>query len=250
MTNLADDLWWLPEGLQLVSLRFGVAHTEALSDEDGIGELWQSFKSGEPSEDPKAYAIEDVAKWVEAWSNENVYRSLWVYDDSGRDKLLGPFYFDLDADDLNDAPDLEGALRATRHLVEILGIRGIGESDIRVSFTVHKGFNVEVRPEIVGVFDGTTWSRRHSEILKELRRIGLRDSQGYDLNFVSPTVRLDHIFHRLPPHGLSHSHVRLVGSKNVWLAPDGTKRWRLKRHVPLNALFSSSASDIAGSARK
>jgi len=68
-------------------------------------------------------------------------------------------------------------------------------------------------------------------------------------NFVSPSVRVDNIFSRFRPHFLNHEHLRLAGSRNVWLAADGTKRWRTKRELAVEELFARTAFEIAGEAK-
>jgi hypothetical protein len=247
--NLEADLWWLPPDVVLGSILVGVGHTEPLGDHDDLGALFQSFgQGGLPSTRAKAYTLAQVGRWREAWYDENVYRSLRLFDLAGRPALLGPFYLDFDADDAPDGtPDLEEAELAARRSIELLRAEGTDERDFKVWFTGHKGFNVEVRPDAVGVGDGASWAGVYADVLAKLRRYGVPQGVATPgINYVSPTVCLDRIFDERNPSQPGHTHLRVVGSKNVWLASDGTKRWRVKREVSLDELFKRTAREIAG----
>jgi hypothetical protein len=82
--------------------------------------------------------------------------------------------------------------------------------------------------------------------MAKLREAGLGGQPVRANNYVQPNVSVDSIFNRFNLHQPRHTHLRLAGSKNVWLADDGTKRWRIKREVSIEELFSKDAAEIAG----
>ena len=230
------DFWWLSDA-EPDALLLGVAHTEPLRDADDLGQMIRSVDAhGLPSATAVPLALSDLTEWRGRCANENVYRSLRLFDLERRPVKVGPFYLDLDADDGPDGePDFDAAAIATRQVAELLMRLAVQRVDLKVWMTGHKGFNVEVRPEALAIDGPEAWVQRHDNVLASLH--------------LPPRVGIDRIFSRFPPHALRHKYLRLTSSKNVWLAADGSKRWRIKREVTLEELFNRTGLQIAGEAQ-
>lgn len=117
--------------------------------------------------------VSEIGRWRANHKNTNVYRSLKVWkDNSKREPLTGPFIVDID----NEDGCLDDALSVTRKAVKsILSVYGVSDNDVRVFFTGHKGFNIEVRPESVGITGSPDEQNSRTEcirkeLIKELRQ--------------------------------------------------------------------------------
>lgn len=193
--------------------------------------------------------LQEEQQWRQRWNNINVFRSLFVYNCHREPVHVGPFYVDIDADrDEFGVRHYEGALHVARLVIDLLRQRGAAEPDMRVWFTGHKGFNVEARPEALGLPTHpasalAAWACLHEEVLDALRK--QTGTAGHPVvNQVGDYVYLDTIVKRSPPHELKHSYLRLPGSINVWIEDGGTKRGRMKRIMDFHLVRSEDASAL------
>jgi hypothetical protein len=177
-----------------------------------------------------------------------VFRTLELYDDiTVQPRYIGPFVLDIDGETDGEPLGLTDAAAVARAAFDEILKLGAREQDIRVVFSGHKGFNLEVRPEAVGLFAERalgppgSWRSMTNMLVQRLRaRFGCTDVMG---NIVTNrgTV-IDHMFEARPPHELKrpHRYLRLMGSENVWIDGSGCERAGLKRVVPVGALISAA----------
>jgi hypothetical protein len=122
--------------------------------------------------------------------------------------------------------NLDEALQATRKLVrEYLCHLGAGTS--RVFFTGHKGFNIEVRPQAIGI---TSTSNRQQEFDCRLKDI----KKEFGDNFVDRR----------------HRYLRLRDSINRWISNDGKISNRMKFELTPDELNSMSIHEICRKSEK
>jgi len=237
MQDTRGDFWWLPKSATISDFRVGFQHYEPDSDWD-------------PTPPRNLHAIDELPRLAQQFSEENVFRSLKVFDSKGL-ALLGPFYLDIDAGS-EDSPNLDETLLVARACVVLLRDAGTSDTDLRVLFSGCKGFNVEVRPETfftkqhqdLGIRE---WEESHRQIVGALRKSqGVFNSNplvvaahGTQIDRVVKRVGSSSIFH------VSHHFLRLTGSWNVW--PKGRGRAR-KLEVPIDQLFTKTIEEIQLSA--
>lgn len=197
------DFWWLtPEQANKYVYVELVCH-QPLTDEDDAP--YNDFNN------PSFAKIQNIPKWCNTYQNTNIYRSLKIWPDNLKKEVLsGPFVIDIDNDD-----NLIDALNVTRKVVGcVFNSYNLKESDIRLFFTGHKGFNIEVLPsafELAGAQSeqDNKAERIRKKIISELRRNAESTSElGQCSNIVSEQgTIIDPI----------HNHVRLHDSINKWI---------------------------------
>jgi hypothetical protein len=207
-----------------------LVHHQPLTDEDDTPH--QDFNN------PCFTGIQNISEWRNKHQNTNVYRSLKIWSDNLKSEaLLGPFVIDID----NDCGKLDDTLIVARNAVKCLvNSYNLQESDIRLFFTGHKGFNIEVLPSAFGLA-GTPSEQDNKadcirkKIISELRRnAGLASQQGQARNLVSEEgTIIDGI----------HDYVRLHDSINKWIENGGYKA-RRKIGLTLSELNSLSLKQI------
>jgi hypothetical protein len=189
-----------------------LVHHQPLTDEDDAP--CQAFNN------PCFAGIQSISKWCNKYQNTNVYRSLKIWsDNSKKEALSGPFVVDID-----NSKNLADTLIVTRKAVKcIFNSYNLKESDLRLFFTGHKGFNIEVLPSALGLA-GTQSEQDNKadcireKIISELRRnAGLASQPGQCRNLVSEQGTL------IDP---IHKHVRLHDSINKWIEDGGYKARR------------------------
>lgn len=160
--RLLSDFWWLSPAEKDECLYVELVNDPLLKDDDAP---LQAFSR------PCFSLVSEMGRWRANLRNTNVYRSLKVWkDNSKREALTGPFIVDID----NENGCLDDALTVTRKAVKsALSLYGVGPNDVRVFFTGHKGFNIEVRPSSVGITGSPEEQKskgecRRKEIIKEL----------------------------------------------------------------------------------
>lgn len=241
-----DDFWWIPRLNAASELLVGVAHLEAQRDDDyGLLQMSRSIDAkGRASTLASLHPLPFLQEWRSIWKDENVFRTYELFDSDGQPVLIGPFYLDID----NENGDLDDALSVTRDCIALLRSEGVASLDLRVLFTGHKGFNVEVRPEAVGLNSTDmsklgSWREKTAEIILALRT--QRAITGGNINTVSArgTV-IDHILSQSPHFPIKHKYLRLVGSKNTWIDMANEKRWRIKVEVDVAKPFASPAASF------
>jgi len=210
------DLWWLPDGTREDDLLLKVAHQDPISRNFDVEE--------------EAYPIPAVPAWRLERSNTNVFRSVLLYDDNLKPVFEGPFYLDIDC--VEGSIDLDDAAKVTTTVVESLLGWNVEQKDLRILFSGHKGFNVEVRPEALGVRSSygsgnqVGWAKARRRIIAAVQQSASFERRN-PINVVSSkgTV-IDRI----------HGHLRLVGSKNAWIDDSGKTRTATKSVISIDEL--------------
>lgn len=236
------DFWWLAPGEAKKYKFVYVKHHEPYSDEPNsdrdplsVPQYHSVDESGNFSKDMKRYSADFLNEWKKRCRNTNVFRSLALYvAEASTEKLLGPFVVDIDHEEYVEGKgyvqDLDEALKATRKVVKCLRQRyRVNESDLRVLFTGHKGFNIEVRPRAVGIGSVNSQREQFEARLAEIDR-DLQRSGGKQL--------VDKL----------HDYIRLHNSVNRWVGHDGQEVARMKIELTLDELFSSEATAICSRA--
>ena len=140
----------------------------------------------------------------------------------------------------------DDALIMTRNAVKcIVNSYDLKERDIRLFFTGHKGFNIEVLPSALGLAgtqneQDNKADRIWKKIISELRRnAGLASKPGQCRNLVSEQGTL------IDP---IHKHVRLHDSINEWIEC-GTAKARKKIGLTLSELGCLTLENIIAKSR-
>lgn len=224
------DFWWLTFEQANKYVYVELVHHQPLTNEDNAPH--QDFNN------PCFTGIQSISEWRNKYQNTNVYRSLRIWsDNSKREALSGPFVIDID----NECGKLDDTLIVTRKAVKcIFNSYNLKESDLRLFFTGHKGFNIEVLPSALGLA-GTQSEQDNKadcireKIISELRRnAGLASQPGQCRNLVSEQGTLIDLIHK---------HVRLHDSINKWIENGGQKA-RRKIALTLKELCSLQIEQI------
>ncbi len=235
---LETDFWWLrPEEVKKYKFVL-VGHHDPYSDEPDSDRQpfsvpwYHSVDESENlSKDMKRYSLDFLNKWRRRCRNTNVFRSLALFvAEENAEELLGPFVVDIDREEYvpgkGYVQHLDDALEATRKAVRYLQQRyRVNESDLHVLFTGHKGFNIEVRPQAIGI---TSVSNRRKEFEARLEEINGDLGAGGGKRFVDKL----------------HDDVRLHNSVNKWLGHNGQEVARMKYELALDDLFKLTATAI------
>jgi hypothetical protein len=220
--HASSELWWLPDGFDVGQLRVGVGHHEPVAeDESSASVAWLHALDG--SADEPLYGVDVLSQWRTLWKDDNVYRLSELHDSAGRPVLIGPFLLDLDND-----RDLGSALAVARAAFGLLRSPGYGieAADVRVYFSGHKGFNLEVRPGALGIAPDSSMRSQlqraydvQQALIGDLRRV--RGVRNKTVNAVDDEeTYADRIY---GPGSLRYSYIRLPESLNVWVDVAGNR---------------------------
>ena len=228
------DFWWLTSEQASMYVNVGLVHHQPLADKDSAPR--QAF------ENPYIAEIQGILEWCNKYQNTNVYRSLKIWsDNSKREALSGPFIIDID-----NARNLADTLIMTRKAVRLIfRSHELKESDIRLFFTGHKGFNIEVLPSVLGLVGTPTEQDNEADcirkkIINELRRkAGLVSEQGQARNLVSKNCTII---------DLIHDYIRLHDSINKWIEC-GVTIARKKIELPLSDFTNLRLDQILESSK-
>ncbi|MHB8375677.1 MAG: hypothetical protein ACYDEB_01785 [Dehalococcoidia bacterium] len=229
-----NDFWWLPARLLCDDLQIRVGHCDPPAPDEAAHIRWHSLTpAGNLAESDALFPLTFIHEWRNACKNENVFRSLKLTAPHLEHPIIGPFVVDIDGGETSQgAPDIADAAKVTKATVQTLRDKGVGEPDMRVLFTGHKGFCIEVRPESLeltcSLTGGGAWREKLQELIDEVRNVtGFR---GTIRNHVTAAgTMIDHIF---DGNGrLKHPYLRLSESLNVWLSREGRTDKRVKRRV-------------------
>lgn len=272
--NQMSDLWWLPKNVATDKLLIGVGHHEVVADDEEVPPLDRWYRSfghkGNLSNCIKYYPIQLVNDWRKACNNTNVYRTLKVFDkNTGEASLLGPFLIDIDNSDenLDDAQAI--ANQVTTYLLDE---QKIPKDDMRIFFSGRKGFNVEIRPETLGIRGSVPdqiklSSSKLDEIIAVLRNKNniqdsyrdIVDGQGVVIGRANTTPRslvsnhgtsIDQIYGDRFGYELKHPYIRLHNSTNKWIRDSGSEIARMKIELTVEQLCSMSAVGISSNAEE
>ena len=236
-----SDYWWLSpsQRSQYQHTKFG--HHRPIGDnEDPRSVNW----------DINIYSIDKLEDWREKFQNTNVYRALKIVSTPpGVGEIIGPFLVDID----NGDEDLEDALTVTKTTFFLLHNElKVETNNLRVFFTGHKGFNFEIRPQVLGI-QGTFVDqvRKSAEVLYRITE-ALRVGKSWQIrNQVSDkgTV-VDQIYGDRFGYRLKHPCIRLHNSLNMWISSDGETKTRMKIELTFDELDKISVSEIVRRSEK
>lgn len=257
------DFWWLSPDEKRTYCYVELVHHEPLKDDDSPSSAFSN---------PRVYSTAYIDQWRN-WNeihNTNVYRSLKMWSDVSKQKeLRGPFILDID----NEHGDLDDALRVARKTVRYIKLHcNIAAEDMRIFFTGHKGFNIEIRPRVLQIQGSIEEQIQRSAVKREQIIKGLQHGKklggGYLAVFVSGKV----IFRdRISGEELRrgeleqkninmvsgkgtviddiHKFVRLRDSFNEWIESTG-KISRRKRELTEDELNESTIEEIIARSEK
>ncbi|MBI4187452.1 MAG: hypothetical protein HY530_08135 [Chloroflexi bacterium] len=249
------DFWWLTPEQANKYVYVELVHHQPLTDEDDAPH--QSFNN------PCFAGIQNISKWCNKYQNTNVYRSLKIWPNNSKgEALLGPFVVDID-----NSKNLDNALTVTRNAVSwLIKCYNLKESDIRLFFTGHKGFNIEILPSALGLAgtpsgqDNKADSIRKAVIkaLQQSKNVSGGYSVGYengrvvyrDLNtgkYVAKRDTANRVSNSVSAEGTiidpPHEYTRLHNSINEWIE-HGVKKARRKIGLTLSELNSLPLKEI------
>jgi hypothetical protein len=228
-----SDFWWLTPDKIAKYKYVQLMHKEPYSDRFDQKQpldvnTYNSLDAkGNLSEAVKRYPIDFIEKWKMKCENTNVFRSFSLFSaEHNGDEILGPFLLDIDRQNGSDkgyVMNLNEALEDTRRLVKdyLYKLCKLKDNDLRIFFSGHKGFNIEVRPEALGIASLNNRWKQLRDIRKDINGI-------FRANFID-TIK---------------EHIRLHNSINSWTAIDGNKMNRMKFEVSLYELNNLSADEI------
>jgi len=193
--------------------------------------------------------IDELEHWRERFQNTNVYRALKIASaSSGEDEIIGPFLVDVD----NGAGDLGDALVVTRKTFRLLHDKlRVDIDSLRIFFTGHKGFNVEIRPQALDIQGSTNDQvRKSANVLHQITET-LRGGKSWQTrNQVSDAgTVVDQIYgDRYSGYRLKHPYIRLHSSLNMWISSDGKTKTRMKIELTVDELNKLPTTAIASRA--
>jgi hypothetical protein len=233
-----SDFWWLTPDDTAEYKHVELMHQEPYSDEPGsnrqpltVPTFHSLDASGNLSPVVKRHSIKFIDEWRSKCSNTNVFRSLKLFSAAHHgDELLGPFLIDIDRQqgrpNKGYVMNLDEALEDTRRLVQRCLCK-LREDDYRIFFSGHKGFNIEVRPQALGIVSSDEQQQQFTNMRAHINR-------AFRSDFVDPIKR----------------HMRLHDSINCWIANNGKKVSRMRFELSLSNLNSLSVGDICERAEK
>jgi len=236
-----SDFWWLNsnERSRYQYTEFG-HHRPICDDEDPSSVNW----------DTNTYSINELEHWRDRFQNTNVYRALRIASDSlGEEEIIGPFLVDID----NSDEDLGDALIVTRKTFCLLRDEfSVDINNLRIFFTGHKGFNLEIRPQDLGIRGSTNDQiRKSADVLHQITEVLRRGKSWQVTNCVSDTgTVIDQIYGDRFCYTLKHPHIRLHGSQNMWISSDGKTKTRMKIELTFDELNKLPVTEIAGRAEE
>jgi len=206
---IEEEFWWLTRLGLPISGQVGVALNQWTPPACDV--LFREFRD--------LVSIDSLASWAAQRNWENVHRTLEVSNILDTHSFaVGPFVIDIDTDekcfDEKAKPtdsQLEDARRLTLEVVEYFIGKGVPLADLRVYFSGHKGFHVElVFPTNPEFHHASNWNCLWNKEIREL--------QG--------TFRSSKINTTIDP---VHYHVRLNTSINCWGPLEFESRQRVTR---------------------
>lgn len=224
------DFWWLISEQANKYVYVELVHHQPLTDKDDAPR--HDFNN------PCFTGIQNISEWRIKYQNTNVYRSLKIWSNNLKSEALsGPFVIDID----NECGKLDDTLIVTRAAVKcIVNSYNLKESDIRLFFTGHRGFNIEVLPSALRLVGAPSEQNNKAdcmrkEIINKLRQAtNLTSMQGNAMNLISENgTIIDRI----------HDYVRLHNSINRWIENGGQKA-RRKTSLTLKELCSLQIEQI------
>lgn len=250
-----SDLWWLRPG-EVGQFRFlYLGHHYPMTDDDQPSlDCWfHSLAAKELSHAKVLYSVSFLNEWRKLCNDTNVFRSLKLFESTQDNTVvMGPFLVDIDNSRWDEVAqvyeeDLQDALHITQRAVQVLtGRWRIPKQDIRIFFSGRKGFNLEVRPEALGIDGDYTQQLKASSVkLEELVGALTHQKVPISTNTVSSRQTVIDTIYGTRRHGirLKHPFIRLHESFNVWTAVGEEKR-RRKIELTLEELDKTEIAQI------
>lgn len=235
--SAVSDLWWVdPDEGSLPGYLYLAHHSPGdVAGQPARQQWYYSLTTkGDLAPERKRYRPDFTAEWRQRCQNSNIYRSLQLFSsERGDEAALGPFLLDIshpagDNEGLNDAWDV------TRKALTLLRrVWLLPEQSLRLFFTVRRGFNLEVRPAVLGI--GGPYARQLESSWHTLRQLtgSLKGETGGPANQVtSRGTVVAEAYGGADGPALQQPLIRLHGSENVWRTQRGVKRQR-KIEVPV-----------------
>ena len=229
-----SDFWWLSSEVDASRLQIGLCTHRPLTDSERPTFAWRcAFDNREVSikGSPCLHLLKEVEEAGQLSHNINVYRSLELFDEQQRPQVLGPLVIDVD-NETQGPPfqqDIAAALRLAKTVVNLLVQKeGLSPKDLRVYFSGCKGFNIEVRPDAIGVVGSVRQQARLSyqrldDLIRELVKAGDLQPKAYQR-----VSTIDQIYTEWG--ALKHPYLRLHDSINAWISsqdsPNGSEEAR------------------------
>ena len=236
-----SDFWWLSPNQRSRYQYTEFGHHRPISDDEAPCSVnW----------DTSICSLDEIQHWLGRFQNTNVYRALKITSASfDEEEIIGPFLVDID----NGDEDLEDALVVTRKTFHLLRDEfRVDINSLRIFFTGHKGFNLEIRPQALDIRGSTCDQIRKSANILHQITVALRGGKSWQTtNRVSDVgTVVDQIYGDRFCYTLKHPYIRLHGSLNMWISSDGKTRTRMKIELTVDELNKLPATEIASRAEK
>jgi hypothetical protein len=235
MVRSLTDFWWLDDNERRKFAYLELCHSELKDD------LTYPFKQ------KQTIRVTKINEYREKYGNTNIFRSLILKDSlTEEQEILGPFIIDIDND--NGENGLEATRKITQQISDYLINDYIKENDFRILFSGHKGFNIEIRPEVIGVTGSISEqilkSRKTLDVIISYLRQKNRVSEQV-INFVDQLgTTIDKVYGDRFNNELKHSFIRLHNSINTWKAENNTIISREKIELPYREFQNKSLREI------
>lgn len=226
-----EDFWWMTaeeqKRLRYIHLLNHRVFDESSSSSPFDEESFHSLtEDGEPSSVLLRYPRQYIRSWRNRFSNENVHRSLVVYTNNiGGDSAIGPFLVDIDISlriqtEQDHWSALEDATEVAQNVYTIATTTwGISPDEIRLYFSGHKGFHVEIKPSALRISGDVEHQIIQSQDTQNILIATLSNSTPpvyHNSANKSETVNIDVVYGTPRRPHLKHKFLRLAGSINVW----------------------------------
>lgn len=236
-----SDFWWLSSSQRSKYKYTEFGHHRPIQDNENPRSVnW----------DTNTYSVDELECWRDRFQNINIYRALTMATaSSGVEEIIGPFLVDIDNGDEN----LDDALVVTRKTFYLLRDEFRVDIDsLKIFFTGHKGFNLEIHPKALGIQGSVKDQiRKSANVLHQITESLRRGESWQTTNWVSNVgTVVDQIYGDRLCYTLKHPYTRLHGSLNKWISSDGKTNTRMKIELTAEELNKLPASEIASRAEK
>jgi hypothetical protein len=222
--GILSDFWWLD------SDQFNIFNYLILGHSDPVDDL-----TG-PNIIPQKCQITALDAYRITYQNTNIYRSLKLSDRPlNGQEIVGPFLIDIDNEN-----NLEASQSITKQTLEYLinQYNLSSENYLRIFFTGHKGFNIEILPKVLTI-------RYLNDDLVTIYRKNRRNITTYlrTKNNITNNI-LNYVDNEGTIIDTIHDYVRLHNSINKWIDSNGNELSRKKIELTYQDLISKSITDI------
>ncbi len=253
----SGDFWWLAPSYDERRLLVGLGCALRTPRFDDAIEIVPAIDFGAMRTSGPLYELDEVFRARTAGRRTNLFRTICLFDRDLRAAVAGPLYLDIDAHQLdNGSYQLEDAARATSCVLDVLRERQLSEfDDYRLLFTGHKGFNIEIRPESLGVTSEISpaiwpaWRQQITEIASDARRVS-GTQHPCPLAITDAGCVIDSFLMASSGSGLRRPYLRLQDSVNHWAEPDGLEISRVKLTVTVSSFHARPLAELVAEAEK